>query len=839
MSAAPLTRPISRTWRQTCTVAIAVGAVFATGVTLTPASAATPLTPGSVVLTEVSWTNWSGPTDADGDHQDWVELTAPGAAVDLSRAGLSDKENSAFRWRFPAGTTIPAGGRLVVALSGKDRVLGGVPHTSFDIGAGDSVFLTAPGGPLLDSVATPEAGKRDISWCRAGAAALASPWAYCPKPTPAAANTGTSSPTLLAAPVLSVTGGVFSSPVSVTASGPAGATIRYTLDGGEPTASSTVWTGALSVRSSKSVRAASFAPGALSSPVTTQSYVIGAADVTQRAGQRVVLITMSPADQLAHGLGVKDRKFASAVQILGPDGTTLAAADAETDVPGQIGSLASPQKGFDVSFRSAMGTSSIKAQLIPDRPTTTYRRFRLRNGGNDTLGTRLRDAAAQGITYGGPNLSGGFVPASVYLNGKYYGELELREREDETLVESYTGADKDSVDFLTDPLLPAQAVNNGQDALATYKEMNTFVTQTDMSNAAAYAKALTMLDPVSLSDDWVLHLWAKNIDWPSRNVHVWRSPALDGRWHWQPHDFDTSFGSWPISPGQALRNISIDNSFKDNGGKLITALLRNPQFRTTFLNTAADALNSRLLTSRTTAVLDQQAAALAPFIGQHHSRWPLSSLTTGAWKSNVAEQRAFLVSRNAAFDAELRTKFTLSARQPLTVSVSSPSAGSVKVNSLDLSSLITPASPTWTGSYYPEVPVTLTATPMPGQVFLRWEGAISSTNRTISGSVTQAATVRAVFGPAPAPAVPVLAAPASRADHVGDVVRLVLAGSDPSGLPVTYSAKKLPSGVDLDAATGVIYGRLTKPEADEVSLTVSNGVTTTKATFTWSVTDAA
>jgi hypothetical protein len=46
---------------------------------------------------------------------DWIELYNPGGvAFDASGFGLSDNTVLPARWTFPAGVTIPAGGRLVV-----------------------------------------------------------------------------------------------------------------------------------------------------------------------------------------------------------------------------------------------------------------------------------------------------------------------------------------------------------------------------------------------------------------------------------------------------------------------------------------------------------------------------------------------------------------------------------------------------------------------------------------------------------------------------------------------------------------------------------------------------
>src|SRR6185436_12455277 len=55
---------------------------------------------------------------------------------------------------------------------------------------------------------------------------------------------------------------------------------------------------------------------------------------------------------------------------------------------------------------------------------------------------------------------------------------------------------------------------------------------------------------------------------------------------------------------------------------------------------------------------------------------------------------------------------------------------------------------------------------------------------------------------------PLLANPGPQSSAEGGLVGLTLAGSDPDGDPLTYTAIGLPPNLSLDAATGVISGTL-------------------------------
>jgi hypothetical protein len=85
----------------------------------------------------------------------------------------------------------------------------------------------------------------------------------------------------VAAPTFSPAAGTYPTAQTVTIStSTSGATIRYTVDGSTPTASSTLYSGPISVPTSRTVKAIGLKPGQPNSAVTTAAYVIGAAVAT-------------------------------------------------------------------------------------------------------------------------------------------------------------------------------------------------------------------------------------------------------------------------------------------------------------------------------------------------------------------------------------------------------------------------------------------------------------------------------------------------------------------------------------------------------------------------------
>jgi len=116
-----------------------------------------PPAPAELYINEILASNDTAQswTDGDGEEQfdDWLEVYNAGSeAVDLEDYGLSDGGSP---WLFPAGTTLEAGGYLVVWCS--DGTEGPFLHTDFAISrGGETLTLTDSDDRVLDQVVMPE-----------------------------------------------------------------------------------------------------------------------------------------------------------------------------------------------------------------------------------------------------------------------------------------------------------------------------------------------------------------------------------------------------------------------------------------------------------------------------------------------------------------------------------------------------------------------------------------------------------------------------------------------------------------------------------------------------------
>jgi hypothetical protein len=147
-------------------------------------------------------------------------------------------------------------------------------------------------------------------------------------------------------------------------------------------------------------------------------------------------------------------------------------------------------------------------------------------------------------------------------------------------------------------------------------------------------------------------------------------------------------------------------------------------------------------------------------------------------------------------------------------------------------------------------PLTYSATGLPpGLTLMASTGYVSGTPTTVGTySVTARAsdgvltasqtftwTVTASSATLPANTAPTLANVGNQSSVAGLATTLQLAGSDPDGGVLTYSATGLPPGLSVGASSGLISGTPNLVGAYNVTVSVSDGALSASRTFTWTV----
>ncbi len=758
-----------------------------------------------VVINEYSCSNVTGPTDAYGEREDWVELfNTTGAAIDLTGYWLSDDDSDPMKWQIPSGS-IAANGYKMVYCSGRNLVNGAQYHPNFNLKQteGEWIVLSNPGGATVDFLQITQRTKENHSMGRTTNGAAT--WSLFTTPTPNAANTGASATYYYPTPVMSVAAGFYpgAQSVTITCSDPT-ATIRYTTNGSEPTAASTAYTVPVNITTTTVLRAKAFGTGQ-SSFCSSNTYFINvdhSMPVISIAGTQVYDLVAN-----GNGWGTNYKGF---FEFFEEDNSFVSEGEGDYNKHGND-SWAYDQRGFDYIMRDQFGyNDDVEHQIFPEKTRDEFQRLILKPAANDNVsfedGAHIRDAYVHTLSQKAHMHMDErtWKPCIVYLNGQYWGVYEIREKiDDHDYTNYYSDQDKYHLQYLK-TWGGTWSEYGGAQAQTDWTTLRNYINSNNMGNATNFAHVDTTLNWQSLIDYFVLNSYVVSQDWLNWNTAWWRGtdPAGDKkRWRYTLWDMDATFGHYINYTGIPDPTANADPCNVENlpnpGGQGHTDILEklideNPMVEQYYISRYADLVNTYLSCDYMTFLLDSMINELDPEMPGQLAKWGGNSYA--GWQSNVTQLENFINLRCTAIQSGMVDCYDLTGPYQLIVDVSPAGAGEVRVNS------IWPASYAWTGEYYGGMMTNFLAQANTGYVFSHWD----YTANTLTLPTTQDSNSMEINAPVTVTAVFVLDTPDWDGDGVlnTDEVTNGTDPNDPDSDDDGYTDGEETNGVD-DASTPV------------------------------------
>ena len=719
-----------------------------------------------VVINEFSCSNYT--LNIGGDNEDFIEFYNQGATdVDLGGYFLSDQPSNSDKFEIPAGTTVPAGGFTMVMCSGEGELAtnlyeGGNLNTNFKINQcqGESIIFSDPSGAILEQfdylvdIGTTQA---DHSWARSTDGGGV--WEVCVDPTPNASNNGAASFSAYApTPEFDIEAGYYPQSINVSISAPSGYEVRYTINGYAPNGGSNLYTGPIAIDQTTVIRSIAIDPSGneADSYVATNTYFIGDDNHT------IIVVSCSGNGQengtWPGGGGVGESMH---IEFFNTDGSFMVEASGDSNEHGND-SNAYGQRGFDYITRDQMGYDyAVESELFHEKNRDQYQRLIFKAGANDNYphepGAHIRDSYVHTLSHEADLKMDERTSESciVYLNGQYWGVYEFREKVDDIdFTREYYNQPRHFVDFLKTWGGTWEEYGDGDD----WYDFVNFVTSNDMTVAANYEYAITQLHPLSLIDYFILNSYIVSMDWLNWNTAWWRGRHPDGgakRWRYALWDCDASFGHYINYTGIPDTGPTADpcnpESMGNVGGQghipVLNALMNNEDFFALYVNRWADLGNTHFTCDNMHAVLDSMVAVIEPEMPRQCDRWGGS---IAGWETELQQLRDFIDTR--CEDELLTGMEDCYDVTPYTLTLEIVGMGDVEINSVD----ITPDQSPFSGWYFEELAVNLTAEENYGVEFLFWE-IVSGTavlddpdNPEWNLNLQDDLTIRAHFGvPAP------------------------------------------------------------------------------------------
>jgi hypothetical protein len=622
---------------------------------------------------------------------------------------------------------------------------GNFHHTNFKISStGETIKLYNPSGTVVSALNVNCGPGYDISVGHFldGSGTLK----RFSSPTPGVSNNNSiPSDGYAAAPVFSITSGIYTSPISVSITdlnNPT-ATIYYTLDGSDPNENSTLWNGTpIYIFQSKILRARSYVNGLIPSTISSSSYLFNVHHTTP------IISVISDPQNLFGPSGMFDNPSLDLLKNASIDyfdstlnHNLLFSRRAGIIMDGGWGSRGLPQRPFRIKFDDGvLGQGPISGFIIPERTNRNqYSDFMLRNGSNQYLILPHKDAAQTKMMGDGTNnYYSAWRPASVYINGEYWGLYELREKFNTEMFEIYDGAIENTIEILGSSAqygFQLRAIEG--DVQNFYNSYNLF-SQINPLDTNFWTQADQYFDMIYYNDYIIGELWMNNADWGFNynNLKIYRSNATNYSWRYILMDLE--YGLLPnpsndFSCGYDLLGQLINWPSTDPGNPHFNIFwkgLQNDRFKNYFINRFADQMNTVYLPSRLLEIENDMFNRTVSEMANEYERWGdpnnVQAQVDAFYQYHLIFQED-LVCRPENMRNHIQTNFNLPQQVNVQLNVYPQNAGKIEI------STITPNIYPWNGIYFDGVPIQLEAQAEPGYQFSHWEAnnLISDTTNAI------------------------------------------------------------------------------------------------------------
>ena len=679
---------------------------------------------------------------------------------------LTDDENDPTAYPF-ADVSVPAGGTATLAMD-YDRGVDLSP------GGGSTVWLMNGAGVALDSVTLPALGEDELYVLRADADGSGEAWEIV--------TLSSDGDAAVPAPVFSRDSGFYGSEFRLSLSANPGLTIHYTLDCSTPTADSALYADGIRVydRSAEPdryrsienvtpdylsaeaddgtendpvmkafvVRAVAVDADGRTSDVVTKTYFIGL-DALREA--TVVSLVADPYDLFddEYGIYVTGADYdAYYERVLA--GETVRVGDIPLPNYEQSGIEWEREANFELFRNGSRYINQLAGIRIQGHGSRASHRKRFSIFAREEYsGSRYFDepifddgqahslvlragamnAFAQLIAEGRDVLSIPFTRAAVFLDGEYWYNTYLYEKAAEHLFTNLYGVSEDNVAIVKNGDVTDDALEGGNPYSAIYE----FLARNDLSDDTAYAQFNDIVDIQSFIDASCIQIYMADVDYQEQwNNYLWHTVVAeddaygDTRWRWGLYDLDLNWASldaaftvenpWEINP---FTMYGVYQLSPITEWPIYAALRTNGTFCRSFVTTFMDIVNTRFRADTYRPLLDRldsSAEAYAEFL------------------ENRADCIVPYVAEEFGLSGTLGT---------VTLTVSDPDGGTVTLNTVTPE----PDGSPWSGEYFTDYPVTVTANANPGYTFAGWE----INGRPVSGSTVEVSfgqggvTIHAIF----------------------------------------------------------------------------------------------
>ncbi|NLK50444.1 MAG: hypothetical protein GX294_07330 [Candidatus Cloacimonetes bacterium] len=339
-----------------------------------------------------------------------------------------------------------------------------------------------------------------------------------------------------------------------------------------------------------------------------------------------------------------------------------------------FGSRSNPHKAlrlYALDERKNRGTFDKDLLNIASEKNTSIQSLILRAGGDRK--DYLRDVVAQDIMKDMEIDTQRNKPVIQFINGEYWGIVNLKDRYDEYYIANKYQVDPEDVIVLKEVVRKINGLDrintNSKDEDHYYNKLHQYVLTHDLSLPQHYQYVCSQIDINSYCDYNITFLYMGNIDWYwYKHFRMWRTKSIssqpfnDGKWRYMVWDFDQAY--------KHANNLNVDffngyinrkhpqidatkpNSFNGRTD-FFSRLAENAEFREHFVKRALWHLDNTFATQRVYKIIDERYSTITSELPRHKERWSIEATSA----NDVADMKRFAARRSLIFRTQLMKYF--------------------------------------------------------------------------------------------------------------------------------------------------------------------------------------
>ncbi|MBU9727008.1 CotH kinase family protein [Diplocloster modestus] len=332
----------------------------------------------------------------------------------------------------------------------------------------------------------------------------------------------------------------------------------------------------------------------------------------------------------------------------------------------------------------------------------------LRNSGNDLYSTLIRWNLASSLAKEigmAPVMSA--RPVTVYLNGEYYGLLQMQDSYSSYNLAQQLHVEKYEVEkFESSERECAEAAGYAE---YLYSDLNVASNREHLEELVDMDNFLTY---------YAFQLMVNNFDWPQKNYAAYRTnkEGADNRIRFLLFDTDYMYNLYD-TPDRAQELFGEMLVYPENDNNALSNVLKYPDYETRFVNIITSLMSNILDPEHLLELINRYSQEIAVEIEYMEKESPDAEIRNVAenWDSEVARLKHYAEVRNEEVADWLDTLFEVEDLYTVTMA---PSEGADLIFG---AVRLTPEDPEWNGYFFLSHPLTVTCETYPGYEFDHWE----------------------------------------------------------------------------------------------------------------------